>query len=217
MNITKYVNINIGSVNCRSLYKQSQQSTTDDFIAMLKNKKLNILLCQETNIPNHSFEEIINNMEIKFKYYQAIWTEHCSIINFNNAINLEKIKISTDGRMILSELTFVDNPTTPFYIMNIYAHSGHVQRQERNNLFKDIINILLSMPEILPHLIMAGDFNYIYNLDMHINIYNIFSTIARLIWLHHFNHVLNSVPFNSTVVSKKICSELYRMSNMNDL
>lgn len=163
MNNTKYVNINIGSVNCRSLYKQSQQSITDDFIAMLKNKKLNILLCQETNIPNHSFKETINNMEIKFKYHQAIWTEHCSIINFNNAINLEKIKISTDGRMILSKLTFVDNPTTPFYIMNIYAHSGHVQSQERNNLFKDIVNILLSMPEILPHLIMAGDFNYSFD------------------------------------------------------
>jgi exonuclease III len=104
MNNTKYVNINIGSVNCRSLYKQSQHSTTDDFIAMLKSKKLNILLCQETNIPNHSFKEIINNMEIKLKYHQAIWTEHCSVINFNSVINLEKIKISTDGRMILSNL-----------------------------------------------------------------------------------------------------------------
>jgi endonuclease/exonuclease/phosphatase family metal-dependent hydrolase len=53
----------------------------------------------------------------------------------------------------------------PFYIMNLYAHSAHVQRQERNNFFKGIVDILLSMPEILSHLIMAGDFNYSFDSD----------------------------------------------------
>jgi 5-methylthioribose kinase len=47
----------------------------------------------------------------------------------------------------------------------------------------------------------------IYNLNMHINIYDLFSTIIRLIWFHNFNHIFDSVPCNSTVVLKKIYSE----------
>jgi hypothetical protein len=119
------------------------------FVALLKNKKLNILLCQETNIPSHSFEEVTDSMKFKFNYHQAIWTQHCSIINFNNSLNLEKIRASNDGRMILAKISIINNSIPPVYILNLYAQSGTEKDQviARNSLFKDIVDMLLNMPE----------------------------------------------------------------------
>ncbi|KAL7327655.1 hypothetical protein PS15p_206058 [Mucor circinelloides] len=155
----------MGSLNCRNLYLNTNQQTTDNFIALLKSKKLNILLCQESNIPTHSFEAVTEEMKIKFQYHQAIWTQHCGIINFNNALNLEKVKVSRDGRMILAKLSIVDNSIPPVYILNIYAHSGLTAEKirDRNQLCKRTVETLMATPEIIPDLIMAGDFNFSFD------------------------------------------------------
>ncbi|KAK4510448.1 uncharacterized protein ATC70_011427 [Mucor velutinosus] len=164
-NNTKHLNIKVGSLNCRNLHLNTNQHTTDTFIGLLKDKKLNILLCQETNIPSHSFEEVTDNMKIKFNYHQAIWTQHCAIINFNNSLNLEKIKESNDGRMILAKLSIADNSIPPVYILNLYARSGIFAEEtsQRNQFYKRTVEMLLTMPEIIPDLIMAGDFNYSFD------------------------------------------------------
>ena len=91
----------------------------------------------------------------------------------------------------------------------------------QKNIWQEIFNKFLGYPRVVNPQQTYHDFKnfklsryYIYNLDMHINIYDIFSTTTHLICFHHSNHVLNSVPFNSKIVSKKICSELNRISNM---
>lgn len=164
-NNTKHLNIKVGSLNCRNLHLNTNQLITDNFIGLLKSKKLNVLLCQETNIPSHSFEEVTDNMKIKFNYHQAIWTQHCAIINFNNSLNLEKIKQSNDGRMILAKLSIIDNSIPPVYILNLYARSGIFAEEttQRNQFYKRTVELLLTMPEIIPDLIMAGDFNYSFD------------------------------------------------------
>ncbi|CAO3620214.1 unnamed protein product [Mucor fragilis] len=50
--------------------------------------------------------------------------------------------------MILAKLSIADDSIPPVYILNLYAQS---------------VEMLLTMPEIIPDLIMAGDFNYSFD------------------------------------------------------
>jgi hypothetical protein len=108
------MNIKIGSINCRTIMNIYKPSDTDNFIRTLRRKKFNLLLCQETNIKSHSFTTTIESLKYKFQYHQTIWTEYCGIINNNKALNLETIKTSDDGRMIIAKVTIVDNFMPPF-------------------------------------------------------------------------------------------------------
>lgn len=55
---------------------------------------------------------------------------------------------------------------------------------------------------------------FIYNLDLHITIYDFFATIMRSIWRHHYQQFYNAIPFNSRQVCHQIRLELLRLSNL---
>ncbi|CAO0798869.1 unnamed protein product [Mucor circinelloides] len=158
---TKNINIRIGSINCRNLYKQYNITSTNNFIRYLKGELCNILLCQETNVQSHSFESITTNFKYQFQYHEAIWTSQCGIINFNQALHLQQMKIFDEGRGILAKISLVDHNMPPIYILNIYAHADDYRA--RNGLFGQIISHLKTMPEIIPSLIIAGDMNYCFD------------------------------------------------------
>lgn len=162
---TKNINIKIGSINCRNLHKQYNLQTTNQFIRYLKGEACNILLCQETNIPSHSFETITTAFKFQFQYHQALWTGHCGIINFNQALDLQQLKIFDDGRAILAKLSLVNNNMPPIYVLNLYAHADDYRA--RNQLFGQIISYLNTMPHILPSLLLAGDMNYCFDTTTH--------------------------------------------------
>lgn len=160
-NQTKNIKIKIGSINCRNLNKLSNQLKTTQFIRYLKGELCNILLCQETNIPSHSFDTVTTNFKYQFQYHQAIWTKHCGIVNFNHALNLQHLMIFDDGRAILAQLSLIDNNMPPMYILNIYAHADDYRA--RNDFFGLIVNYLNTMPDILPSLLIAGDMSYCFD------------------------------------------------------
>ncbi|GAN11675.1 hypothetical protein MAM1_0803d11256, partial [Mucor ambiguus] len=151
----------IGSINCRNLYKQYNITSTNNFIRYLKGELCNILLCQETNVQSHSFESITTNFKYQFQYHQAIWTRHCGIINFNQALHLQQLHVFDEGRGILAKISLVDHNMPPIYVLNLYAHADDYRA--RNQLFGQIIRHLKTMPEIIPSLIIAGDMNYSFD------------------------------------------------------
>ncbi|KAK4508886.1 uncharacterized protein ATC70_013509 [Mucor velutinosus] len=58
---------------------------------------------------------------------------------------------------------------------------------------------------------------YIYNYDLHITIYDLFATIMRTIWRHHYQQFYNLIPFNAIQVCRHIRTELLRLSNLRQL
>ena len=156
------------------------------------------------------------------------WTEFYKTNMHHTTRNLwfKVIHDKIPSKSFLYNMQIKDIDSDKCHLCNLREDSMHllISCVHKKDIWQEIFNKFLGYPRVVNPQQTYHDFKnlklsryYIYNLDMHINIYDIFSTITRLIWLHHFNHVLNSVPFNSTIVSKKICSELYRMSNMNDL
>jgi hypothetical protein len=74
-----------------------------------------------------------------------------------------------------------------------------------------------------PHLIYKSimqfklDRYFIYNIDLHITIYDLFATIMRMIWRNHYQQFYNHIPFNSINVCRQISAEVIRLSNLRQL
>lgn len=161
----KILNMKIGSINCRAIYKQHTPTTSDDFVRYLKRHKFNILLCQETHIPLDTFEQTSNLMHRKFLCHESIWTQYCAIINFNSSISMTKVHESLDGRLILAKFTLVDNSIPLFYMLNLYAPAEH-NHISKTTFFNNMITMIQSLPDfesIVSSLIVAGDFNYSFD------------------------------------------------------
>lgn len=56
--------IRLGSLNCRTILKVTRPDQTDMLIQHLKYEKLDILACQETNTPTHSFQLTVNTLDM---------------------------------------------------------------------------------------------------------------------------------------------------------
>jgi hypothetical protein len=69
-----------------------------------------------------------------------------------------------------------------------------------DRLFSDISNLKL------PHYMMS-------NLDLKVNIYNLFGTCLRMIWRSHWQHYFNNIPFDEESVNNQITTELQKLSS----
>ncbi|CEP09518.1 hypothetical protein, partial, partial [Parasitella parasitica] len=141
---------------------------SDSFIRYLRGQDLDIFACQETNIPSLHFDDRIAMLDMKLQSYQSIWTSKCGLFNFNRNMNMEKIHISDDDRIILAKLTVPAEPDLlPIYVLNIYAPADSPQsRTTFYNKLLDYIKSLDSYGDILDRLILAGDFNFQYDLRL---------------------------------------------------
>src|SRR6478609_1099806 len=138
----KIINMKIGSINCRTIYKNNNLQHTDNFIRYLRQQQLNILLCQETNMPLHSFDNITQSLNMKFQAHQTLWTKYCGIINLSQFQNMELIQQSDDQRFLLIKLTWSDESIQPIFILNLYAPASNAA--DRNVFFSSIIHQLNS-------------------------------------------------------------------------
>ncbi|KAK4510240.1 uncharacterized protein ATC70_006413 [Mucor velutinosus] len=107
-------------------------------------------------------------LELKFQSVQSIWTSKCGIFNFNRNIHMEKIHISDDDRIIFAKLTIPAEPDLlPIYVLNIYAPAD--SSQNRAIFYNSLMNYIKSLDsygDILERLILAGDFNFQYDLRL---------------------------------------------------
>ena len=55
---------------------------------------------------------------------------------------------------------------------------------------------------------------YLYHHSLHITIYDLFATIMRSIWRHHYQQFYESIPFDATRVCNHIRTELLRLSDL---
>jgi exonuclease III len=161
----KVTNIQIGSLNCRSLSKPSNPTTSQAFSRFLSSSKFEILCLQETHAHDETTQERLN---IQLNAQQSIWTSHCGIVSLNPHINLESISVSRDGRIILCRVSHPNNSFPSFPVMNVYAPAKDRQRYafyaqllqsvSFHNLFT---NMTTDNPLATQHpSIVVGDFNY---------------------------------------------------------
>ncbi|KAK4517108.1 uncharacterized protein ATC70_000438 [Mucor velutinosus] len=74
-----------------------------------------------------------------------------------------------------------------------------------------------------PHLIYKSitlfklDRYFIYNLDIHITIFDLLATIMRIIWRNHYQQLYNHMHFDSIQISRQIRTEVLRLSNLKQL
>lgn len=162
-NNNKTLNIRLGSLNCRTLFKMSNEQLSDHLIQYLRLQRLDIFACQETNIVKHSFNDITTKLNFKFQSYQSIWSTKCGLINNNQNLNMESIKISDDDRFILAKFTVIgESNIPPFYILNLYAPASDFQ-QARNKFFIRLMEFLTSLDsylDIMNNMVLLGDFNF---------------------------------------------------------
>ena len=167
-NYSKSLNIKFGSLNCRYLLKLNNPQLSDSFIRYLRSQKCDIFAFQETNIPSLNFSDRTSMLDLKFQCKESIWTSKCGLLNFNNNIHMEMIHKSDDGRFILAKLTVPSEPNLlPLYVLNIYAPADTVPNKTAfyNNLMA-YLKSLHNYSDILDRLILAGDFNFQYDLRL---------------------------------------------------
>lgn len=122
-NHNKHLNINIGSLNCRSLTKPSQPTTSSEFIRYLRIQSLDIITLQETHASDPELQQILN---MKFQTNLAIWSHHCGIVSLNPLILLSSI----DQRIIACTVSHIDQIFEPFELVTLYAPATAVPRRE---------------------------------------------------------------------------------------
>lgn len=161
----KLTNINICSLNCRSLSKPTNATASQDLSRFLCSQHFDILCLQETHATDINTQE---RLDIQLQAQQSIWTPHCGIVSRNHNIHLESLYISTDQRVILGRVSHVNKLFPSFTIMNIYAPAKYRERYNfyANLLSSEYFSALISdiySTELLnsnfPSMIV-GDFNY---------------------------------------------------------
>ncbi|CEP18557.1 hypothetical protein [Parasitella parasitica] len=128
-------NLDIGSLNCRSLYKQSSPETGSDFIRYLRSLHLDLLCVQES----HAVSAIQEQLNLQLQASSTIWTPHCGIISFNPLLTLHRLDIELDEHIIACQVSHANALFVPFTLVNIYAPA---QYNSRVTFFREI----LSMP-----------------------------------------------------------------------
>lgn len=166
-------NLNIASLNCRSLIKTSSPDISSDFIRYLRSLHLDILCVQES----HAVEGVQEQLNLQLQASSTIWTPHCGIISFNPLIQLHLLDFDLDQRIIACQVVHANALFPPFRLLNLYAPA---QYSPRVQFFRDLLTLPLfnipssttpeslsslttpldSDPSNLSPMLMMGDFNY---------------------------------------------------------
>lgn len=149
----KFTNLHVGSLNCRSLIKTTQQSVSSQFIRHFRQEKFDLLTLQETHA---SSSEVISSLDISFQNTQSFWTPHCGILNFNPNLSLKHIFSSDDGRLIHCSVSSLNHLFPTFDLVTIYAPASTLPRRQ---FYFDIQQLPLFSSPTQP-LMLTGDFNY---------------------------------------------------------
>ncbi|KAG0974193.1 hypothetical protein G6F29_012368 [Rhizopus arrhizus] len=168
----KQVNINVGSLNCRSLIKTNQPTTSSEFIRFLRSQSLDLLTLQETHASDPEQQQIL---DMKFQTKSSVWSHYCGIVSLNPSLVLSSAFVDRDQRLIACTASHMNHTFEPFTIVTIYAPASlSPRRQYYYNIMQLPIFSLIRDPPIddidttdfnqcyhLNHrLLITGDFNY---------------------------------------------------------
>ncbi|GAN00852.1 conserved hypothetical protein [Mucor ambiguus] len=162
----KITDLQIGSINCRSLSKSSNIPRSQSFSRHLTTQHLDIICLQETQ-EAHS-DTIQQRLDMQLKAQQSIWSSHCGIVSLNPQVHITSLYVSSDDRVILCKVSHPNNVFPSFTIMNIYASATNFQRYAFYATLLQLVyfqSILTNMntgnplPSQHPD-IVVGDFNY---------------------------------------------------------
>ncbi|KAG2189845.1 hypothetical protein INT46_009976 [Mucor plumbeus] len=171
----KLTNLQICSLNCRSLSKPSNVSTSQSFSRYLGSRTWDILCLQETHATTTLIKE---RLDMQLQAQQSIWTHHCGIVSCNPHVNIEPLYVSSDQRVIYCQVSHANKHFPSFTIMNIYAPATYRERYAfyTHLLSLEYFNSILSeihSTQILNHnspSIIVGDFNYHFRHFPHSNV-----------------------------------------------
>lgn len=157
--------LRIGSLNARSIFKESNSITRNTFISHLKSTSLglDILCLQETStLSRHNHitdDQLLQFTRFMFPNCSSILTKHVAIICLQQHLSLDSTLVSMDERVVLASI--VDHHQhTLCHIINTYVPAQDHDRQEFLRSFHDLpfIQAVNTGPWLL-----LGDFN----LNMH--------------------------------------------------
>ncbi|KAK4521393.1 uncharacterized protein ATC70_012008 [Mucor velutinosus] len=134
--------IKIGSLNCRSLSKLSNPTTSSEFVRFLRNPELkyDILCFQET----HATESVRERLNMQFQTNTSIWTSHCGIVSLNPKIIIQPLNVTLDDRIIVCQVTHCNALFSPITLVNIYAPAT---ASSRAHFYSQLLTIPLFHPD----------------------------------------------------------------------
>ena len=153
--------LRIGSLNARSIFKESSHSTRNAFISYLKSSSLNLdILClQETStLSRHAHlteDQIQQFTRFMFPGCSSIITKHTAIICLRSHLMLDSTLISMDERVVVASIIDQQQHTL-CRVINAYVPA-------QNNARQDFLCSFLSLPFVqevdMDPWILVGDFN----------------------------------------------------------
>ena len=102
--------LRIGSLNARSIFKESHPQTQKEFIAFLKSRSLNVdILCIQETSSFHSQAHLTESQIHRFHSFlfpqrSSIVTKHCAIVCLRPGLTLDNTGISIDERCIVASV-----------------------------------------------------------------------------------------------------------------
>ena len=157
--------IRIGSLNTRSIFKESSHTTQKEFIHYLSDKSLqfDILCLQEVSSfhmqDNLSESQLHSFSTFMFPRTSSIVSKHCAIICFNSDLILDDCYISNDQRSIYCSI-LSSSGSVLCHITNVYVPASAGDRPAFMSSFMSMP--FISMPPHHPS-ILVGDFNMSLN------------------------------------------------------
>lgn len=208
-------NLNIGTLNCRSLCKSSSPETGADFIRYLRSLHLDILCVQEAQ----AIGTVQEQLTLQLQASSTLWTPHCGIISFNPLLTLQSIDVELDDRLLVCQVSHVNALFPPITLVNLYAPAAYSPRVK---FFRELLALPLfnfnhlhsrhSMnslnqpadidPTAITPMLILGDFNYhatAYIQDDENYATNLPRSTDSGASVHRtFHHLLNSYFFECT-------------------
>ncbi|KAK4513051.1 uncharacterized protein ATC70_000088 [Mucor velutinosus] len=134
--------IKIGSLNCRSVSKLFNPTTSSEFVRFLRNPevKYDILCFQET----HATESVCERLNMQFQTNTSIWTSHCGIVSLNPKIVIQPLNVTLDDRIIVCQVTHCNALFSPITLVNIYAPAT---ASSRAHFYSQLLTIPLFHPD----------------------------------------------------------------------
>ncbi|KAI9337344.1 Endonuclease/exonuclease/phosphatase, partial [Pilaira anomala] len=154
---SRYLNLKVGSLNCRGLTKTAAPSTRSHFIRYLKDRGLDLLALQETHASTTEIKEMFH---IQFQASSSIWSSHCGLVSFSSDILFSNSFISPCERVISTTVSHTSDLFLPLTVSVVYFPAS---RAERYTFLTDIQQKYpLIFPSSPTRTILLGDFNYTY-------------------------------------------------------
>ena len=159
--------LRIGSLNARSIFKESNHTTRTEFLSHLKSSSLSLdILCiQETSTLSRqdhiTADQLQQFTQFMFPNRSSVITKHVAIICLHNSLSLDSTLVSMDERVVVTSI--MDNQQhTLCRVINTYVPA-------QANARRDFLRSFLDLPFVHevdtgPWLLM-GDFNM--NLHSH--------------------------------------------------